>query len=198
MTGKVQLVCLAGAGGTGKTSVIGELAKLLEGRCTVWPSIVRSFYAERGVVNEADFLSRDERFRKKFQMELYAHYFTALSQRQLVCETPYLLCDRSLFDHYAYTMYGCRGQLASVDVGALNEIREMFLRLHPVIGYLPYPTPWDEQAADGFRARVLDKDYIVDALIYKGLVNSRAEFYTLPFDAPEMRAKHLCRVLSGA
>jgi hypothetical protein len=139
-------------------------------------SIVREFYATRGVPNEGAFLALAAVKRRDFQLALYTYYISKLEEcveEAKASETGLVLCERSIFDHYAYTIYGSRELLDAEGVKVLEDGVRRFKVLRPHVFYLPYPTPWDHLAADGFRARELAKDTIVDALIYRQLSVNR-------------------------
>lgn len=192
------LICFAGAGGTGKTSVVNNLhsritsdADGVEPACIIHRSIVREFYATRGVADEASFLSMSAPQRAEFQLALYDYYITKLEEfcADAAKTEKVVLCERSIFDHFAYTVYGSRELLNGDGMKVLEDGIRRFKVLHPCVFYLPYPTPWDHLAADGFRARELAKDTIVDALIYKLLSQNRSVWTnTLPTVSIEARA----------
>lgn len=191
------LICFAGAGGTGKTSVVNRLhsrvsrdANGVEPACIIHRSIVREFYASRSIENEAGFLSMSADERAEFQLALYEYYIYKLEEccAETKNKEKVVLCERSAFDHFAYTVYGSRELFNSDAMRVLEDGIRRFKALSPCVFYLPYPTPWDHLAADGFRARELAKDTIVDALIYKLLSQNRAVWTnTLPTVSIEAR-----------
>jgi hypothetical protein len=185
------VITLTGAGGTGKTSVVETLAaRFAPGDCEIHRSIVRDFYARHGVRTETDFLSKPPEYRRVFQMELIAYYMTALEGAVVGTKAKVLLCERSVFDHFAYTLYGTRELCRPEDLDFLWQCVRRFQALQPLTFYLPYPTPWDAQAADGFRAREVAKDTLVDAMICKLLsANRRVWAGQLPFVSVRERAE---------
>lgn len=212
-TGKVwpedlpTLICFAGAGGTGKTSIVNKLHSRLssdadgvEPACVIHRSIVREFYASKGVPDEASFLAMSASDRAEFQLALYDYYINKLEECCLEEKNnkKIVLCERSIFDHFAYSVYGSRELLDAEGLKALEAGVRRFKALKPAVFYLPYPTPWDHLAADGFRSRELAKDTIVDALIYKQLsVNRSVWTHTLPPVDIEARVKGVFHILWG-
>ena len=183
-----HLYCFAGSGATGKTSVVEALLKSKRaGSGTLYhPSIVRDYYASRGVANEASFHLMGIRERAEFQIGLLRHYMIEL-RKCLVANAgresvQRVVCDRSVFDHVAYMLYGS-GELVTQAMWDTEIVPLMddFRRLCLVIFHLPYPTGWPEESAvDGFRHRVFAKDFIVDSLIRRLLKDGGSEHYELP------------------
>mgnify|MGYP001171568144 CR=1 FL=1 len=187
-----HLYCFAGSGATGKTSVVEALLKSKRaGSGTLYhPSIVREYYASRGVAHEASFHLMGIRERAEFQVGLLRHYMIEL-RKCLVSNAGResvrrVVCDRSVFDHVAYMLYGS-GELVTQAMwdDEIVPLIDDFRRLCPVIFHLPYPTGWPEESAvDGFRHRVFVKDFIVDSLIRRlsrdGGGGGGAEHYELP------------------
>jgi AAA domain len=190
-----KLVCFTGAGGTGKTSLVGGLADLLKAHgknVFIHQSITREFYAIRGVSSETDFLKMSPEDRHEFQMALFEYYNSKLvffiNSTDADSEN-YILSERSVFDHIAYTIYGSRESITSVDIAYMNIRTRDFLDLKPLVMYLPYPTPWDHLGADGFRAREVAKDTIIDALITKQLLMCNCQFVRIPCVELDSRIK---------
>jgi hypothetical protein len=161
-------------------------------------SIVREFYAKQGVQSEVAFLAMPLEARHTFQLDLYDYYLDALEA--FVRETPQqvILCERSIFDHFAYTLYGTGALLTKANIDHLWHGVRRFIALKPTTFYLPYPTPWDACGEDGFRAREVAKDTLVDAVIAKLLSTSRTVWQgTLPFDSVDARAKYVIKQVWG-
>jgi hypothetical protein len=198
----VTLITLSGAGATGKTSVadrFAEVQAVLGKKVFIQRSVVRGFYEMEGVATEATFLAKSPRDRCRFQIKLMYYYYHTLLQRLETCggDVDFIICERALVDHFAYTLYGSREQLSTE---LLHEMREQLVRyyhLMPNIFYLPYPAPWNNSptTVDGFRAREPAKDTIVDAVIFKELMNapSTAWIGTLEFSTIEERAQKIAR-----
>lgn len=144
----------------------------------------------KGVANEAAFLKLPDKERHNFQIGLFKFYLAELSKVRdaYINSGTVILCERSVFDHFAYTLYGSRELVGSGEMNLLNWGVSLFLQMSPVTFYLPYPTPWDKNADDGFRAREPAKDTLVDAMIHKLLHRSRSAWSgTLPFVSEEER-----------
>lgn len=203
-----KLVAFAGAGGTGKTSLAEQLVKDIHADhgigCVQYGSIVRAFYKQIGLLNEAEYLAMSLSDRKDFTIELYAYYITELMR--FVDETVYdiVVSERSVFCHYAYTVYSCDGVLTKGDLQMLTLGVEQYLSLAPATFYLPYPTPWDDYAgvADGFRDRGLVKDTIIDGLIHRTMFrhtdNAVAALRTIPCVPVPYRSELVRGYLFGA
>lgn len=172
----VTLVCFAGAGATGKTTLVNALEKKISG-AVIHRSIVREYYASAGVSSEADFLTMTPEDRMAFQLGLNDYFLTNMENRvaelQVERKSSVILSERSVFDHYAYTLYGSRELLGDAEMGALNAGVQRFKCLRPLVMYLPYPVPWKAAGADGFRAQEPAKDSIIDAVVHTQLSRNR-------------------------
>lgn len=202
---KFTLICLSGAGATGKTSVVNEFLKKLHNpkvpdadqRVVFHGSIVRAYYASQNVANEVEFLKLRPPQRKTFQVGLIMYYMDQLEQFVYLSRSAgknVVICDRSLFDHVAYTIYGSSELIYDADLAELNKLIIRFKKLSPVVFYLPYPTPWDKDGGDGFRVRLPGKDLIIDSLIQRNLHANRTLWAgTLSFKSPAERATEIIR-----
>lgn len=194
---KQTLITFSGAGATGKTTLVDALAaKFPVDGCVVHRSIVRRFYKENGIENENAFLLMPAEERRDFQMRLIGYYMTDLENAVKVGGAPVMICERSIFDHFAYTLYGTRELLRAEDMVFLRECIVRFTALRPCTFYLPYPTPWDSAGADGFRAREVAKDTLVDAMIFKLLSTNRSVWTgVLDFMPVQERAKKVLQLV---
>lgn len=175
-TKNVTLVCFAGSGGTGKTTLVNEIYKRVVddndvpymGKVKIHKSVVRDFYKLWRVADEAAYHALMSPVRLRFQMELFDYYLDKLRECVRKAEDgTTVLCERSAFDHFAYVLYGAREMLTPMAMKHLRGCLDTFMALQPHVFYLPYPTPWDDQGSDGFRAREPAKDTLVDAMIFK-------------------------------
>lgn len=165
-----KLLAFAGTGATGKTSVVNKCLELAPGLFTVWPSIVREFYALNGYSNELEFRQiADGKMRIDFQRRLFQFYMERLKKTLSECKTPYLLADRSAIDHAGYTIYGAGTDLTKELYNeVVTEWLPPFVDLEPLVFLMPFPVHWDEATSnDGFRDRTFQKDLCVDAYINK-------------------------------
>lgn len=165
-----KLICFCGAGGTGKTTILNHLREFDE--ITVHGSIVRQFYAMKGIASEIQFSTLSTMGKVKFQKELNRYYLDTLIEAIDSCSTEYLACDRSIFDHVAYAIYSGQGMLGRDDIDYLDELAYEFTSIKGVIttvAYFPYPAPWitSGQTEDDFRHVDTVKDTIIDALMYR-------------------------------
>ena len=171
-----KIVLLSGAGGVGKTSVLEALkSQFIKDGSTlkVMLSVTRAFYAKKGVANEATFLAMPEVDRYKFQVELFEFYCEELEKflaptATLGINYRYKICDRSPFDHLAYTIYGSQNSLSLPELLELKaRVREIILRVEPLIVYFPYPQPWSPAFTDpdSFRSAAPCKNLIIASLI---------------------------------
>lgn len=185
-----KLVCMTGAGGTGKTTVLKALKSLVP-RIEEHGSIVREFYASRGLTNEREFHRMTAAERRDFQLDLFDYYVESLESAVKNAKSPVVVCDRSVFDHYAYTLYGTREQLNEDGLDRLEWGVARFKALNPDVYYFPYPAPWSYtlETEDGFRAVEPAKDLIIDAVIFRQL-NKHVIVWsgTVGMNIPERRA----------
>jgi hypothetical protein len=161
-------------------------------------SIVREFYAKQGVASEAHFLAMPLEARYTFQLDLYDYYLEALEAFVQETTKGVILCERSVFDHFAYTLCGTGTLLTKEDLEHLWHGVRRFTELKPSTFYLPYPTPWDANGNDGFRAREVAKDTLIDAMIAKLLSTSRSVWHgALPFESVDDRARRVIQNMWG-
>lgn len=197
----VTLVCFAGSGATGKTTLVNALEKKLTG-AVVHRSITREYYASAGVLSEADFLAMSPADRMSFQLELYNYFLKTLEERvaalKVERKSTIMLSERSVFDHYAYTLYGSRELVGGAEMHTLDEGVLRFKRLRPLIMYLPYPVPWASAGLDGFRAQEPAKDSIIDAVVHTRLSRNRDVWCgTVPLGEIEKRVSWVLWRLSS-
>ena len=96
-----------GAGSSGKTVVIAPLTKRLEGcgfKVAYLQSVVRGFYAQKGVKDQAAFFELPVMDRREFQFELLDYYISSAVEFIDNNKDAIILSDRSPFDHLAYVI----------------------------------------------------------------------------------------------
>jgi AAA domain len=161
-----KVVTFCGAGGVGKTSVLdGVRARFPGDKIHIVGSIVRQFYADRGVATEAAFWDLPEVERHDFQSALMVAYLGHLEAEVARATAPIVLCDRSIYDHLGYCLYHGSLQItrASWDETIHTLIRR-FEALMPAVVYFPLPSWWSEKtASDGFRRNTFGKEIVIDA-----------------------------------
>ena len=156
----------AGAGGTGKTSVMELLIKetpTLDLKRI--PSVSRDFYALKGVTNEAEHsqnMTAD--LRKQFQFEMM-DYFIARFNRDTVGVTNFI-SDRTALDHLAYCIY----QSPTLTLSEYKEIKEKAIQHtldnFDIVFFFPYPVSFSKDVdPDSFRYAPPNKNIIIHNLI---------------------------------
>jgi predicted ATPase len=170
-----MLITLAGSGGTGKTTVVNALKDILEDKMHFHESIVRTFYMLRGVKSEVNYLAMTIEDRKKFQIELVQYYISELTLACSLIQDKIIICDRSVFDHIGYSLYGGGSVINFEDMSILHQQITAFRKLKPKVFYCPYPAPWTKgkKVEDEFRAVEPAKDTIIDAIIYRFIAKNR-------------------------
>jgi predicted ATPase len=184
LTGRIfRRVFFSGAGGVGKTSVVGPLeTRLARGNVRVkfMPSVSRDFFASQGITSEQAGLDRPEKDRLDFQLALFEFYCRAVEKECTLAyadgQTNVLLLDRSPFDHIAFCIYNAPN-LMTYDL-----LKQLFLRARDLIGHpwgniqidtewkvvrFPCLTSWIDNnvVKDGMRHAPAGKNFMVDALI---------------------------------
>lgn len=159
-----NLVTFCGVGGTGKTVTMDALRKKRPDVVTL-PSIVRGYYASRGVENEIEYhrtMKAADRF--GFQIGLLEHYMASTREGVMTANGPVVM-DRSVFDHIAYSLYA-DPDLSAYQLRHALSFGDAFLLMAPRVVYFPYPTEWTLQGSateDGFRATGIGKNYMLNA-----------------------------------
>jgi len=169
----------AGAGGTGKTTVLKLLAKSLHE--PVLPSVVRGVFKEFGIKSEDDQLGKDSEFLWTLQRVILERKL----ERDLV--TPEFVCDRTPLDHWVYCLFRCNAHLSGTEEFAYweNEIRDA-LRGYDVIFYFPTGlfTPGD----DGMRVQSAAYHAMIDSMLRGYLERWRVPYFPMNFEGPPLRA----------
>ena len=157
------------------------------------PSIVRAYYASRGVTSEMEYLRAPPADRYEFQLGLLDYYMASLLDALGRLDDAHgLILDRSAFDHIAYAVYAHPG--ATMDqITRIMEFGLRFAALRPIVAFFPYPTSWTGRGIteDGFRATEVGKDYAIDALMRRVLQGQYPSYRVVTEAPPEERAKFL-------
>jgi predicted ATPase len=186
-------VFLSGTGGTGKTTVLELLQKNLGSKLTVFPSIVREFYADQGIKDQKAFRALGEYQQRNFQMTLMKFYMSRLEQAYAECRTPYMMSDRSIFDHIGYAICDCATNLRPEDFDFFEDCIARFEKLSPRVYYVPWPPKWKTE--DSFRDVSLGKDYLHNAVLLEQLGRNRSLWAgTLDYGTPADRVLRLMKL----
>lgn len=169
MTNK-RFFAACGAGGAGKTVTLDAVLKQLSEKgikAHFEPSIVRGFYAKKGVADQAAFLALPVEERRPFQIELYKYYLSHMAD-VVNTRDEIVLSDRSPFDHLAFTTQG----VSDITLAEFAELRKMandFADTYiNTVFFFPYPTPFSkDKDPDNFRVAHPSQNIMIDALMYR-------------------------------
>lgn len=188
-----ELICFTGTGGTGKTTAMRAFLEPRPG----WlhkPSVVREYYALRGVASEAEYLrpdwgSPEDRF--EFQIGLLEYFIRTTADFLRDNPGRPVIMDRSAFCHVAYCVYANPGAGIGQLNRALSYAEAFAAKFRPTCVYFPYPAPWSGTAAaeDGFRRTDCGKDFAVSSMMLAVLTRHYPRFRTAPVLPPERRAE---------
>lgn len=166
-----RVVAFAGAGGTGKSTTLGELANALGkiGVSTVThPSVTREFYALHGLSSESEYLENvtSDEERLIFQQKLMYFFIERLKQTVEKNPEAIVLCDRTAIDHFSYMVYGSQNITLQIYQDSLTFVEDHYLPLVGHIIYFPYPATFSVDIdPDPFRWTPAGKNVTVAALI---------------------------------
>lgn len=214
----VTRVFFSGAGGVGKTAVVGPMVAKLDAlnvKSRFMPSVSREFFASQGITTEQAGLERPEKDRLDFQLALFEFYCKTV---ETTCQetlddgaTQVLILDRSPFDHIAFCIYNAPNLMTYELLQKMFERgREVMMRPYKTLNTsqnwkmvrFPPITSWliadDKVAKDGMRYAPPGKNFIVDAIIDNSIrqgltgVRSLAEYILrVPDLSPETRARFI-------
>ena len=192
-----MLIGMCGVGGTGKTTAVNELLKLIPD-LAFQPSIVRRFYELRGVKSEVEYfrtMREDERL--DFQVDLLDYYMRTTVEFVEAHPGQDVILDRTAFDHVAYAVYSN----PSMSLGRLYSIMayaEHFGKLDPLVFRFPYPVPWTGTAAaeDGFRKTDVGKNWLVDCAMQRVTRTYAPDAVLVPMGLPAERAAAMAEVIN--
>ena len=191
---KNNIVAFCGAGGTGKTVVLEALSKKLTElgiEHKVHYSIVREFYASKGIASEADLHKQTEEEKVAFQFELAQFFIRKINE---VCEgyNGYVLCDRSIFDHFAYWTFSGINSIKLSEIRAYQKLFDEYLEKVNSIWYFPYPAEFSKDVdPDSFRWAPPAKNLIIDSLILRQLEGMSIDYHWMNEGSIESRVNDI-------
>lgn len=174
---KNNLVFFTGSGNTGKTSVLEVLKNNIDKKTETYiTSITREFYKSNNVNSEVSFNNLPDKEKYEFQFRLLSFYINKF--REVTKENKDYFVDRSIIDHFAYTIYYSKNVLNKQDYNKLEKMvfdffYELQNRFFITIYFFPFPTPWslNDGSSDGFRDDSFIKNIIIDSLMNKMCCN---------------------------
>lgn len=164
-----------GAGGTGKTTVLGLLKDC---GVPVMAGVSRGVFKERNLTEDSQ-LTMTPQEKWELQKEIFAR---KLQQDQIEDR----ISDRTLLDHFVYCLLRSTESIGDSTVTAYEALVRENLMKYDVLVYFPLAEFWS--ADDGFRQSHRAWALSVDS-IARGLLEKLAIPYKmLPFGSPESRA----------
>ena len=166
-----QLLCYSGSGGTGKSVVLAAVSDALAQSGvphTIFPSVVRGYYAAQGLADQAAFKALPDDRRHQFQLGLLDYYISSLTEH-LATYPCLVICDRSPFDHYAYAIDGVH--LSLVELAEIRAKASKFAVDHiGGIVFFPYPAPFSRDVdPDSFRLADPSQNMKIHSLMFTAL-----------------------------
>lgn len=170
----MKVVMLAGAGGTGKTSLVNRLELLLlDKKVKKFYSTTRKTFERLGLTTERAGLLKSPEEQIALQGEVFADYYSALFQvvDQAAQEgMNYVLCDRSPFDYNGYVCAAIQtvsqDELDRRDAMLQNLLLSISRHHHTEIYLLPHAPPWATVVDDGYRFNPPAKNLVWNATIH--------------------------------
>jgi predicted ATPase len=149
------IIALCGTGGTGKTTVLNALTDRLRSEgypFEVFTSVSREFFRMQGFTKEADYKVLPLAEKAKFQYGMMKFYMQRLQTFIDANPGKKILCDRSIFDHFAYWAQSGACDLATYDAIMYNQAH-FYCRYVDKLFWFPYPAPFQGSVNvdDGFR-----------------------------------------------
>src|SRR5215469_17494980 len=170
-------VFFCGTGGTGKSTVLEKVASCLN--LPVKTSVVRGFYAMKGIDSQKDLDGLPDGVRAEFQLDLLRYYMATVTQYWRDYPKGFIM-DRSVYDHAAYAVLTNLSSDWSYLQCITTQITDFNALLKPQIVYFGYPPPWLDQAEDGFRNVRAAHDLAHNALLYNWLSHAEQKFICAP------------------
>lgn len=172
-----NLIGCAGAGGTGKTSVLqGVVEKFTaEGIPTItFMSPARAFFAQNGIADEKSLLAMPENAIRQFQMELLDVFLNATAKMTRENHDKMVIADRTAFDHLAYIIYYSPNTLTLAHYSELLRKVRIYSEMLGAIVHFPYPAAFSRDVdPDNFRWAPPGKNIAVACLIGQHAIDHR-------------------------
>lgn len=171
-----RVVCLAGVGGVGKSSIVDAIERDMPD-VKIVRSQSRKAYTRTNTTEKAA-LAQTEEERKAFQADIWLNYKLEWMQRTAT-DTPapaVTLFERSPYDYVAY-------QISVLPSLSLKEISDLLVEADKLLQtpgvsltvlYVPFPVPWGDgnSPSDSTRHAPSGKNYVWDSLIRRLMMGS--------------------------
>lgn len=169
LTLRKPIIALCGTGGTGKTTVLNALADALQKAdypFAVFTSVSREYFALQGLAKEAEYKALELEDKSSFQAGMMQFYIKRLLEFIETHPDAKVLCDRSIFDHFAY--WTLCGSVDWITYSHLYEAVKSYCAFVDRLFYFPYPSPFQASANvnDGFRDIDIGYNLAHSALVY--------------------------------
>jgi predicted ATPase len=180
-------VCFTGAGGTGKTTTMDALLKIMPNLQSV-PSISRQVYASNNILAEQDFDLLAPSMKVKIQDEIRETQWKTFENRRGI------ISDRSPADHFAYYLNYCGDYVGEDQVRETFELTQDRLRTFDYIFYFPLQTYAGQD--DGMRKVMFGYRYRYNLILRIILKDMDIPYFTLrSTGTPEERAERIASII---
>ena len=166
------LIGCVGAGGTGKTTVVNRVTEN-NPRITVVPSVIRPTMKALGFQTEDEMRAQTPERRLEIQTILLETYVTNLQRVIDTATTDVLLFERTAIDHYGYCLVHGGAAMTVEHETRLDFLVGKSMEKFHALAYFPYPTPFVNQSADGFRTTngAIGQNYVLDHIYRARIAN---------------------------
>ena len=164
-------IAFTGSHGVGKTTII----KLLEKRLGTNNSVNVTREIPRIIcylVNNPEYFRRSQNTLVKQMIILLGQ----LTQEHELANTEYLICDRTIFDHWAYTTYLFSDELTEDYKITCEEFQKSHMKTYDKIFYIPIEFDVED---DGTRENDKSFQKEIDKIIVENLEKHKIEFITI-------------------
>lgn len=172
-----------GTGGTGKSTVLNLIKDDAETELgtKLLPSVARKVFAEFDA-NESDQDSWSPHKKLDLQLAIIRARMDAES------ETGSFISDRTMIDHFAYTVFRCYDSVSDEVFDSLMKDVKDNLANYDFVFYFPihFVPPSDGMRQDGEAYR-----YAIDSIIRAALTDLGVSYLTVPAGTPEERAEYV-------